>query len=45
MTLEAISTCLGKSIIFSQVHEDTLKGIVVLDVTKVVVIKALVIKG
>lgn len=44
MILEAISTCLGKSIIFARVHDDALKAIVVLDVAKVVVIKALVIK-
>lgn len=42
--IEAISTCIGKNIIFAQVHEDALKVIVVLDVAKVVVIKVLVIK-
>ena len=42
--LKAISTCLGKHIIFAQVKEDTLKAMVVLDITKVVVIKALAIK-
>ena len=42
--LKAISTCLGKHIIFTQVQEDTLKAMVVLDITKVVVIKALAIK-
>lgn len=42
-TLQSIRSCLGKNIIFAQVHEDDLKAIIVLDITKVVVIKWLVI--
>ena len=42
-TLQSIRSCLWKNIIFAQVHEDDLNAIIVLDITKVVVIKWLVI--
>ncbi len=43
LIVESAHSCLGKGIIFAQLHEGILKAIVVLDVAKVVVIKSLIV--